>query len=200
MGVEVPSSYIARAARLNVRHAMPALSRSYRALISAVGITLWVCGCSDSNLSRESVKFGSRYTVDFPAPPSCALEEVDVPWGKSQREACSYFDEKEGHGYSAELAKLPAVGTNSRNQEVLLAAANGAASSSDSIIVNKNFTKVGDFDVLDVTLFPRTKGYVAFSRYILVKDDLFTFTADGYKSRDMPSDASSFLLSARVLP
>jgi hypothetical protein len=44
------------------------------------------------------------------------------------------------------------------------------------------------------------KGYVAFSRYILVRNELFTFTADGYDSREMPSDASAFLLSARVPP
>jgi hypothetical protein len=179
---------------------MPSFPHSNRSSIAAVGFALWLCGCSDSIQSNASLQFGSRYTVSFPASPSCAREEVDVPGGKSQREICSYFEESEGHGYSAEIANLPAGGINPPADEVLLAAATGAASSTDSIIANKTFTKVGDFDALDVMLFPRTKGYVAFSRYILVKNELFTFTADGYKTRVIPSDASSFLLSAHVSP
>ena len=84
--------------------------------------------------------------------------------------------------------------------EVLLAVASSAASSTDSIIVSKAITKVGDFVALDVTLVPRTKGYVAFSRYILVENELVTLTADGYKTRDIPTDASSFLQSGQVSP
>jgi len=179
---------------------MPGSPCSYRSLIAAVASTLGVCGCSDANHSSETVNFGSRYTVEFPAPPSCTKEEIEVVWGKSQREICSYFDEKVSHGYSAELAIMPVESINSPAAEVLLAAASGAASSTDSFIANKSFTKIGDSDVLDVTLFPRTKGYVAFSRYILVKNELFTFTADGFKNREMPSDASAFLLSANVSP
>ena len=94
---------------------------------------------------------------------------------------------------------MPGVGGSSPADDVLLLAASGAASSSGSEIVSKDFIKVGAFSALDVTFFPKTKGYVAFARYILADNDLIIITADGYKTRDIPADASSFLSSARVL-
>jgi hypothetical protein len=141
---------------------------------------------------------GTRYTVDFPGSPSCTQTEVDAPWGKTQRESCSYFDKKVGHGYSAELVVLPDSYLSRPAAELLLGAASGAAHSTDSDIVSKEFTKVGTFPALDVTLFPRKNGYVAFARYILADHALITITADGYKSRNVPSDVSSFLRSTRV--
>jgi len=81
-----------------------------------------------------------------------------------------------------------------------MAAATGAAATSESEIVRGDPTTVGSFPALDVTLYPKTKGFVAFSRYILANNELITITADGYNTREIPADASAFLKSVRVFP
>jgi hypothetical protein len=198
---KVPSPYAsARARSAQPLGAIPSLPKSFAPPIAAAALALLLCGCNQLNESTAPLRFGSRYTADFPSPPSCTQAEVDIPLGKATREVCTHFNEKLGRGYSAEIVTFPRIDSDVFANEILLAAAMGAASSTDSGIATKDFTKVGPFAVLDVTLYPRTKGYVAFSRYILADNDLITITADGYETQAIPPDASSFLLSARVLP
>jgi len=151
------------------------------------------------NQPVSSTKFGVRYVIDFPAHPMCWQKEMEISSGKVQRDICAYFDERVGHGFSAQVATFPKVPAATTAEEVLMGAASGGASSADKDIVDERFTKVSSFPALDVTLVPREKGDVSFARFILAGNDLITITADGYDAREKPPAVNAFLESARVL-
>ena len=176
--------------------------RTRRSIASAamIAFVLGSLGCSDSIEPQGSGSLGTRYAVDFPAAPECTVSDLEIASGTIDREVCIHFDSGMGRGYSSEMFALPGDTSRAAPAEILMAAAAGAAVNSGSAIVKSDPTTVGSFPALDVTMYPKTKGFVAFSRYILVNNELITVTADGYKTREIPADASAFLKSVRVLP
>jgi hypothetical protein len=168
--------------------------------VATIAVALTIIGCTDSTEVSGPDKLGSRYLVDFPATPKCSRVDTQVAWAKVRRELCVHFDGEAGRGYSSEIFTVPDGNASVSPADLLMAAASGAASNSDSEIVSSNTTTAGAYPALDVTLFPKTKGFVAFSRYVLAGNELITVTADGYKTREIPADASAFLSSVRVLP
>jgi len=174
-------------------------ARKLRNILGLVVTAALASATSGAASSKSRTVIGKRLSVEFPVAPTCEQTEMEAPWGKAYREVCVYFDESIGHGFSAELMALPESYLRAPAIDLLHGAASGAASSTDSDIISSQNFAVGGFPSLDVTLFPRKKGYVAFSRYILAENVLFTITADGYKSRDMPEEVREFFQSARIL-
>jgi hypothetical protein len=178
------------------------ICRAHRSVasVATIAFLLGTIGCADSTEPQGSGRLGTRYAVEFPVAPVCSQAALEDVSGKARREVCIHFDSDLGLGYSSEIFALPGEPSRATPAEILLAAAAGAAASTDSDIIKSQNATVGSFPALDVTLYPKAKGFVAFSRYILVDSELITVTADGYKTREAPADASAFLNSVRVLP
>jgi hypothetical protein len=160
---------------------------------------LIVVGCAGAVPSNSPTSLGTRYSIMFPSTPSCERTQIDAPWGKTPKESCTYFDERIGHAYSADYIVLPESMAQIPAEQLLLGAASGAAANSNSEITNQQSIDVANYPALDVTLYPKKNGFVAFVRYILVDNHLVTITADGYKERSTPQDVKAFISSLRVV-
>jgi len=143
---------------------------------------------------------GNRYTLQYPAPPLCRRTEIDLGFGKSPKDECHFFDTEVGRGYGGEIVAFPDSAERPDARQLLLAAADGAASATDSDVVDRRAHSVDGYPALDVTLYPRGQGHVAFLRLVMLGKYLITVTADGYGARAIPADASAFIGSLKILP
>jgi hypothetical protein len=165
--------------------------------LAVVAIAVLIAGCGKSP-PEGSYLFGDRYFVRFNAKPMCKREEANSIIGSNRTELCGSIDHRAGRRYVAELQRLPSWFKISTAESMLLAAAFRAATASDSEIVDRQHTKIGAHDALDVAMKSNRSENVTFARYVLVDHDVITLWTDFYASTEMPADAKAFLDSFEV--
>lgn len=161
---------------------------------------LIVFGCAAHDTHPTATTFGKRYAVSFPEMPSCEATVQEAPGLRASGERCSYFDEQLHQGLAAEYITFMNAIPPQAAAQLLSAAAQGAATASDSRLISQKAIAVGSYPALDVTFYPNTKGFVAFGRYILVGSDLVMVTADGFKTTTIPEYGATFFESLAIRP
>ena len=163
---------------------------------SAATVFLALIACTAHATQPARTTFGKGYSAIFPGPPSCEATVQEAPGIRIPGERCSYFDEELGQGLTAEYMTFPdRIPSRAVAEQVLLASAKGAASSSDSHLVKQFSHQIGEYPALDVTFYPNKKGFVAFARYVLIGSDLIVVTVDGFKTTVAPESVSAFFES-----
>jgi hypothetical protein len=168
-----------------------------RLAVATVAIAVLIAGCGKSP-PEGSYLFGDRYFVRFNAKPICKREDPNSIIGPNQTELCGSIDPGAGRRYVAELQRLPSGLKIPTAESMLLAAAFRAVHASDSEIVERQHTKIGLHDALDVTMRSNRGEHVTFARYLLVDHDVITLWTDFYESTEMPAAAKEFLDSFEV--
>ena len=171
-----------------------------RTIIALVTSVAAFSAAASQPSAKEKTTFlpKSSYSVIFPGKASCESTALKIGSTTIPKEICSYFEEASGHGFSADYMILPQRNPEVPAQDLLNAAAHGAAENSGSKIASSVPIEVGGYPGVDATFIPVKPGYITFLRYILVDNDLITVASDGYKKTAIPSDVLKFLNSVKI--
>lgn len=155
-------------------------------------------GASFAN--AEPVKYSppdSVFEVTFPAKPECKEQILPIANGKAVMHVCSYSNVEAQLFYSATFYDGLRVPQHVDPTEALKGAMNGAATATNSTIVENHSAEVSGFPALESVMRDKN-GLITLTQYVLAHQRLFSIEFAGWPGR-VPKDAvNAFMNSFKI--
>lgn len=150
--------------------------------------------------SAEPVKYSppdKAFEVTFPARPECKEKQVGVVTGKAVMHVCSYANVDAQLFYSVAFYDGLPVPQRVDSAEVLKGAMNGAATATNSTIVESHSLEISGFPALESVMRDQN-GLISLSQYVLAHQRVFSIEFAGWRGRVPKEAVNAFMNSFKI--
>lgn len=137
------------------------------------------------------------FEVTFPAKPECTDQQLEVVTGKAVMHVCSYANVDAQLFYSVTFYDGLRIPQNVGSAEALKRAMNGAATATNSTIVESHSTEISGFQALESVMCDQN-GMISLSQYVLAHQRLFSIEFAGWQSRVSKETVNVFMNSFKI--
>lgn len=150
--------------------------------------------------SAEPVKFSppdNAFEVTFPAKPECKEQVLNVSTGKAVMHVCSYANVEAQLFYSVTFYEGLRVPPEVNSAEALKGAMNGAATATNSTIVESSSLDISGFPALESVMRDKN-GLITLTQYVLANQRLVSIEFAGWRGRVPKEAVNAFMNSFKV--
>jgi hypothetical protein len=155
-----------------------------------------------STTAAEPVKYSppdKAFEVIFPEKPECKVQSLVLASGQAVMHACSYANVSAQLFYSATFYEGLRVSEQVNAADALKGAMNGAASNTNSTVLESHSLEVSGFPALECVM-RDPSGLVSISQYVLANQRMFSIEFAGWPGRVPKEAVNSFVNSFRLNP
>jgi hypothetical protein len=148
----------------------------------------------------EPVKYvppDNAFEVTFPAKPECKEQILPITGGKAVMHVCSYSNVEAQLFYSATFYDGLRVPQHVDTTEALRGAMNGAATATNSTIVENHSSEVSGFPALESVMRDKN-GLITLTQYVLAHQRLVSIEFAGWPGRVPKEAVSAFMNSFKI--
>lgn len=153
-----------------------------------------------STAGAEQVKYSppdKAFEVAFPAKPECKEQKLAGATGTAVMHVCSYVNADAQLFYSATFYDGLLVPQHASSAEILKGAMNGAASTTNSTILESHSSEISGFPALECVMQDKN-GLISLSQYVLVKQRLFSIEFAGWPGHVPKEAVNAFMNSFKI--